>query len=178
MGVLIRDGSKIGPNKNISEWDIPECSQIGNLVTNAVTKSVTKSDTGSVTKREHTKDIYKYKKENTPNPLTGVEMAGQEKPVKIPRTTIPYEAIMSAYNEVVGVKLPNAESLNAKRKRDIKRLMGELKEPTVEAARNYFTSFVSHAKPFYFGDNDSGWRASFDYLLRSDTMTKTREGSL
>lgn len=56
--------------------------------------------------------------------------------------------------------------------------VGELKEPTVEAFGNYVHAFMSNAKPFYFGDNSSGWRASFDYLLRSDTLTKTREGSL
>ncbi|MGP3023712.1 replication protein RepO, partial [Serratia ureilytica] len=31
---------------------------------------------------------------------------------------------------------------------------------------------------FYFGDNNRGWRAGFDYLLRSEVLVKTREGSL
>ena len=85
---------------------------------------------------------------------------------------------MEAYNEIAGDRLPNAEKLNPKRRTAIKRLLGELKEPTVEAVSNYFQAFMSTAKPFYFGSNDTGWRASFDYLLRSDTLTKTREGSL
>jgi len=85
---------------------------------------------------------------------------------------------MSAYNSTLGDRLPQAEALNEKRRRSIKRLMNELKEPTIDAVTNYFATFGERAKPFYFGDNDTGWRANFDYLLRSDTLMKTREGSL
>lgn len=91
---------------------------------------------------------------------------------------IPYQAVMNAYNNSVGDKLPNAESLNPKRKRDIKRLLSELAEPTVDAAEKYFSAFMCRAKPFYFGANDTGWAANFDYLLRSETLTKTRENCL
>jgi len=175
--VLLQEGRKIGMNTNISEWQTKNNGFCKTLAKPA------KKNLAEVAKRPlqkllTTKDNIQKTKDNTPNPLTGVETAGQENAVKKPRTTIPYEAIMSAYNEIVGGRLPNAEALNAKRKREIKRLLGELKEPTLDAAKNYFNAFVSHAKPFYFGDNDSGWRASFDYLLRSDTLTKTREGSL
>lgn len=93
-------------------------------------------------------------------------------------SSVPYQAVLDAYNEAAGDRLPNAEKLNPKRRTAIKRLLGELKEPTVEAASNYFHAFMNTANPFYFGDNSRGWRASFDYLLNSDTLTKTREGSL
>lgn len=92
--------------------------------------------------------------------------------------SIPYQAIMEAYNEAAGDRLPNAETINAKRRAAIKRMLGELKEPTVQAATAYFHAFMDSAGRFYFGDNNRGWRASFDYLLQSDTITKTREGSL
>lgn len=93
-------------------------------------------------------------------------------------SSVSYQAVLDAYNEAAGSRLPNAEKLNPKRRTAIKRLLGELKEPTVEAASNYFHAFMNTANPFYFGDNSRGWRASFDYLLSSDTLTKTREGSL
>lgn len=74
MKVLLKDGGKIGPNKNISEWLIPECSQIDNIVTKPGTKNVTKLVTPPVTKTEHTKDIFKDKRNTTPlNPPEGVE---------------------------------------------------------------------------------------------------------
>lgn len=99
-------------------------------------------------------------------------------PAKKKSVQIPYQEIMDTYNEVAGDRLPNAEKLNPKRKREIKRLFSELKEPSVDAAKNYFLAFIGSAGEFYFGDNDRGWRASFDYLLRSDTLVKTREGTL
>lgn len=104
--------------------------------------------------------------------------SGYDQPAKKKSFKIPYQEVMETYNEVVGDRLPNAEELNPKRKREIKRLLSELKEPSVEAARNYFLAFIGSAGEFYFGKNDRGWRASFDYLLRGDTLVKTREGTL
>ena len=108
------------------------------------------------------------------NPLTPVGGDSQE----VKSKPIPYEAIMQAYNSSAGNRLPNAEALNAKRRREIKRLWGELNVKSLEAVSRYFQRFMDTAKPFYFGENDTGWRANFDYLLRSDTLTKTREDSL
>lgn len=55
----------IGPNKNLAEWQIPECHHDGVTVTKLVTKSVTKTVTGLSPKQGHTKDtITKDKKDN------------------------------------------------------------------------------------------------------------------
>lgn len=56
MCVLVREGMLIGPNKNLTEWQIPECHQDGVTVTKTVTKSVTKTVTGLSPKQGHTKD--------------------------------------------------------------------------------------------------------------------------
>lgn len=176
MNVLISERGMIGPNKNIQEWKIPECSLIGNFVSKAGTKNVSKLGTATVPKTEHTKDIFKDKI-NTPLPPEGREVVQEEKPVS-KKTPIDYQAVLSAYNTTLGDRLPQAEALNDKRRRAIKRLLTELKEPTVEAVENYFAAFAERAPKFYFGDNDRGWRASFDYLLRSDTLLKTREKAL
>lgn len=77
MKVLLKEGGKIGPNKNISEWLIPCCSQIDNIVTKPGTKIVTKLGTASVTKTEHTKDIFKDKINNTQTHEVG--LSGEEK---------------------------------------------------------------------------------------------------
>lgn len=86
--------------------------------------------------------------------------------------------MLEAYNDAAGNRLPNASTLNDARRRAIKRLLGELAEPTPEAAGKYFQYFMETAKPFYFGENPRQWQANFDYLLRSDTLLKTREGAL
>ncbi|MDA6350451.1 DNA replication protein, partial [Escherichia coli] len=114
---------------------------------------------------------------NTPQPPEG-ECVGQEEKSVSKKTPIDYQAVLSAYNTTLGDRLPQAEALNDKRRRAIKRLLTELKEPTVEAVENYFAAFAERAPKFYFGENDRGWRASFDYLLRSDTLLKTREKAL
>ncbi len=56
MGILIKEGNKIGPNKNLSEWEIPKCHQNSDFVTKTVTKSVTKTVTGLSPAQGHTKD--------------------------------------------------------------------------------------------------------------------------
>ena len=290
MKVLVKEGGKIGPNKNISEWQIPDSSQIGNIVTKAVTNSVTKPVTQSVTKTEHTKDISKYKKEKpTLTRLEGGEddislkeklvsllqgkfnfdnakglhdavetellkagylcqrefvvpdrgdgrkgkvdlyvtdlsgaSCGIELDWKSPREKsiiklqqLPagmvllressiedrydiggisvvnandgeidktpsgyYQSFLDAYNEITNGSLPMASELNAERKRKIKILVNKLATPNIDGYRAYVRAFVEMAKPFYFGDNNRGWVADFDYLLRPNVLTKIREGNL
>jgi len=156
QGEIIPDDSQKIPRANadvarLPEVIVPDDSQKIPTTNNITTKSLSKDNDMS---------------------------SGDDQPSASKAKPIPYQAVLNAYNEAAGDRLPNAEKLNAKRRTDIKRLLGELKEPTVEAASNYFHAFMGAAGAFYFGDNNRGWRASFDYLLKSDTLTKTREGSL
>ncbi|AHY06722.1 helix-turn-helix domain-containing protein [Serratia plymuthica] len=111
--------------------------------------------------------------EPPPNPQEGDDADAPGKPPKIK-----YQDVADAYNEILGDRLPKVQELNEKRKRQIKRLLGELHEPTLDAVKAYFETFGDAAGPFYFGDNNRSWRAGFDYLLRSDVLVKTREGAL
>ncbi len=174
MKVLISENGMIGPNKNIHEWEIPECSQADNFVTKSGTKNVTKLVTAPVTKREHTKDISKDKTNKTPLPPDGGD-AGSEKLTARTKVSIDYESFLEAYNTEVGERLPHAVAVNEKRKRRLKKIIPQLKTPNVEGFRAYVRAFVHQAKPFYFGDNNTGWTADFDYLLRDDTLTGVRE---
>ncbi|HEJ7302286.1 helix-turn-helix domain-containing protein [Serratia marcescens] len=110
--------------------------------------------------------------ESPPNPLEGDDAGAPDK------SKIKYQDVADAYNEILGDRLPKVQELNDKRKRQIKRLLGELHEPTLDAVKAYLETFADTAGPFYFGDNNRGWRAGFDYLLRSEVLVKTREGSL
>lgn len=172
--VLIQEGRKVGMNTNISEW-LTKNNGFRKTLAEPAKKTLAEVANGPSQKLLTTKDNIQKTKEIPPLPPSGVSAGDKKSSV---RKNTPYQAVIDAYNEAAGEKLPAAEALNEKRKRGIKRLLNELKEPTVEAAGNYFSAFMSNAKPFYFGQNDSGWRANFDYLLRSDTLTKTREGSL
>lgn len=139
-----------------------------------VTRDVTRDVTVTTEKRREDKRI------RTPLPPTGESPDGEEsqKPCSKAKPAIDYQAVADAYNEILGARLPQVTGLNDKRKRQIKALQPQLNDPSLAGWRTYFEAFNEEAKPFYFGDNNRGWQASFDYLLRSDTLIKIREGSL
>ena len=170
MKIIVTNGLAIGVNKVISDWNFSISQHGKTLAETANTHKPTQLNTKETIQKKERKDPPKSPKG---------ECGGQEeKPVSQKKPAIDYQAVLSTYNSTLGDRLPQAEALNDKRRRGIKRLLSELKEPTVEAVENYFSAFSRTAKPFYFGENDTGWRASFDYLLRSETLVKTREGSL
>ncbi|HID4048097.1 TPA: replication protein RepO [Pluralibacter gergoviae] len=85
------------------------------------------------------------------------------------------DAVVNGYNEIFSDALPAAE-LDADRRRLITRLAAHMKNKTTGAFLGYFEKFRADAPDFYFGA--SGWRASFDYLMKPETLRKTREGAL
>ena len=89
-----------------------------------------------------------------------------------------YQAFADSYNEILGDRLPTCAVMSDKRKRALKKLLPLLKAPTLECFSAYLNAFAHTARPFYFGENDRGWRASFDFVLRQDTLTATKEGSI
>ncbi|MGS4818104.1 replication protein RepO [Raoultella terrigena] len=86
------------------------------------------------------------------------------------------EAVMNGYNEIFADALPAAE-LDSDRRQMITRLAAHMKNKTTGAFLGYFEKFRAEASDFYFGAN-GGWRASFDYLMKPETLRNTREGSL
>lgn len=82
MKVILSDGGKIGPNKNISEWSIPVSTRIGNIVTKKDTKNVTELVTPSVTELDTHKRNNLKKKENTPKSPEGSLLEGEEEKPK------------------------------------------------------------------------------------------------
>ncbi|EBK6836792.1 helix-turn-helix domain-containing protein [Salmonella enterica] len=86
------------------------------------------------------------------------------------------DAVMNGYNEIFADTLPAAE-MDADRRGMIIRLAAHMKNKTTGAFLGYFEKFRADAPDFYFGSN-GGWRASFDYLMKPETLRNTREGSL
>ncbi|EBU5583970.1 helix-turn-helix domain-containing protein [Salmonella enterica] len=85
------------------------------------------------------------------------------------------DAVMNGYNEIFADTLPAAE-LDADRRGMIIRLAAHMKNQTTGAFLGYFEKFRADAPDFYFVA--SGWRASFDYLMKPETLRKTREEAL
>jgi len=86
-------------------------------------------------------------------------------------------AVVDAYNELAGERMPPAE-LDSDREVMIREFVKHMSKKTVDAFRAYFSAFLNEARPYYFGESTSGWRANFDYLMKPDTLRKVREGSL
>lgn len=177
MKVIIREGSQIGPNKNITEWEIEGCHYSGDNVTTLVTKNVTKTVTTLSPKQGHTKETIqkKEKKENTQSSGDDREPVKSEKrkPVKFD-----YDEYLSTYNEIVGDRLPHAVEANEERQRKIRKLVNSLATKNIDGFRAYVKAFMAAARPFHFGDNDRDWVANFDYLLRPKVLVAIREGTL
>ncbi|EPF5351514.1 replication protein [Cronobacter sakazakii] len=173
MGLIKQQGGMFGPNKNIDEWCIPQNEGISLKTGDKTSLNLRES---YPSKQGDTKDtITKENKETTPLPPGGGD--GQvSKPEKRKAERIDYESFLNAYNTEVGDRLPHAVAVNEKRKRRLKKIIPQLKTPNVDGFRAYVRAFVHQAKPFYFGDNDTGWTADFDYLLREDSLTGVREG--
>ncbi|MFC0969605.1 replication protein [Pasteurella multocida] len=141
----------------------------------------------------NTKETFTKEKINiTPLPPKGESANADGVPVvenkKQRSLNIDYVGIGKAYNECVmesGKNLPmlaDPENLSQERKRKIKKLADVMKKRfgscDAETFRNYFLDFMRSARQFYFGENDRGWRADFEYILREKVMDKTIEGSL
>lgn len=170
---LIADGVKIGVNKVVSQW----ISQDSLTLAKTANKTLAKSANGYKPSQLNTKDnIQKTINTNTPLPPNGGG-DGQVKPERRKAERIDYESFLNAYNTEVGDRLPHAVAVNEKRKRRLKKIIPQLKTPNVDGFRAYVRAFVHQAKPFYFGDNDTGWTADFDYLLREDSLTGVREAT-
>ena len=178
MNIIVTNGMAIGVNKVISDWNFTISQHSKTLAVTANETLAKSANTHKPTQLNTKETIQKKERKDPPKSPRGECGWQEEPPVSQKKPAIDYQAVLSAYNSTRGERQPPAEAKNDKRRRGIKRLLSELKEPTVEAVENYFSAFSRSAKPFYFGENDTGWRASFDYLLRSDTLVKTREGSL
>ena len=183
--ILVMVGREMGVNKVVSEWE-NAISQNSKTLAKSANKSLARSANDMVPSQLNTKDTLKDKKDNTTISPEGDEQSADadlpsaepKKPSKKKSTPINYKAFADAYNTILGDRLPNCAVMNTKRQRALKKILGLLLEPTVDCFSAYLRAFAKRASPFYFGDNDRGWTASLDYLLREDTLTKTKEGSL
>lgn len=174
MKIIVTQGQAIGLNKVISDWNF-EVSQNSETLAETANKTLANLANAHKPTRLNTKETIQKIKENTPLPPEGGQAGQSSKPAKRKANRIDYEAYLNAYNEEVGELLPHAVAMNDNRKRKLQKLIPQLKTPNVEGWRAYVKAFVHQAKPFYFGQNDTGWAADIDYLLRDKTLLGVRE---
>ncbi|HGN2088854.1 TPA: replication protein [Proteus mirabilis] len=177
MNIVISSGNKIGINKDFTEWNF-NISQVSETLANLANKTLAKTANSHKPSQLNTKETLTKEKKESNTPLTPHEVKGEGsvKPTKRKSTPINYDEYLNAYNEEVGDRLPHAVEANEKRKTRIRKIIKNLATANVDGWRAYVRAFVRMAKPFYFGENDTGWTADIDYLLRETTLTGVREG--
>ncbi|MFC1096149.1 DNA replication protein [Pasteurella multocida] len=178
-----------------SQNDQMRCDQNGSSMRSKWDDRYSQNDQMSCGQNDHTnnhKNKEIYTQENTPLPpkgesanADGVSVAENKKQRSL---NIDYVGIGKAYNQCVaetGKNLPSLadpENLSQARKRKIKILATVMKKRfgscDAETFKNYFLDFMKSARSFYFGENDRGWRADFEYIVSEKIMDKTIEGSL
>ena len=120
------------------------------------------------------------------------EVGGADKPhsdKKQKSISVNYSAVAETYNDLVkelNSNLPliaNPSQLSDKRKKAIKKLAQvfikrfEIDNDVESALGEYFKDFLKSAPNFYFGENNRGWKADFEYILRESTLDKVLEGN-
>ena len=120
------------------------------------------------------------------------EVGGADKPhadKKQNSIKVNYSAVAETYNDLVkelNSNLPliaNPSQLSDKRKKAIKKLAQvfikrfEIDADVESALGEYFKDFLKSAPNFYFGENNRGWKADFEYILRETTLDKVLEGN-
>ena len=114
----------------------------------------------------------------TKNTTNNITSSCYDKPAPKQTDNIDFDLVIDAYNDAVEDKLPKVSKMTPARKNAVKKLVKEFDEPTFQNLANYFYDFVDKASRFYFGENDRGWRADFDYIVKITTYLKFIEGSL
>ncbi|MCT8592865.1 replication protein [Glaesserella parasuis] len=192
MNVLIQKGNQIGLNLAVTDWKKADCTKGANIA-QKMQKKLHKLCNSDCTKGANTKEtITKEKINNTPLPPKGESAIADEqpqavkceqhsaKPEKIKSPPMDYQAVADLYNQAnqnSGSRLPMVEKINDARRKGIKKLMAELREPSLECAELYFNALFASLRPFHTGEN-GGWVVNFDWAIRPATVLKVREGAL
>ncbi|MDK1199377.1 replication protein [Cronobacter dublinensis] len=197
MKVIKRDGNLIGPNKEISEWQIEGCHYSGDNVTAMVTNSVTKTVTALSPKQSHTKEtITKENKETTQTHEVGLSDVVSEKPLTPrqlgtnpratgtnPRSKLPAfdrERLKETWNcKAERFGLPKIRSVTTTVENGIKRLWvsylkqcKELKrEPKdIDSLLNGYLEHGYQPTPWAMGQNPEGKRYGIETALRQEKI--------
>jgi len=100
---------------------------------------------------------------------------------------VPVQQVLQTYNEVLGGRLPNAQLLNDKRKRVIagrwkemlnsKDPSGKVRFTDTASGLAWFAKFFAKVamNPHWLGENDRGWRAGLDWILKPDNFLRILE---
>nr|WP_234898126.1 replication protein [Aeromonas veronii] len=179
MKVLVWEGSKIGPNKNLSDWDISECHRKSDIVRETMTESVRETMTQVSEVIGHTKDNIS----KTVKTTTDGASASAEPPAATPeKRTVkhtPYQAILDAYHEILP-EMPAVRELTDSRKTKIRNFWGKFKFDETRW-RAYLAFIATNCRWMCESrtrrDGESSWKPkNLDFLVTERCYLGVREG--
>ncbi|OCG69197.1 hypothetical protein A9G41_06560 [Gilliamella sp. Nev5-1] len=91
---------------------------------------------------------------------------------------IDFDLVMDAYNDAVENRLPQIQKMTTARKNLVKKFFKDNKKLNINDLINYFYDFVERAPAWMFGENQRNWEAKFEYIVKDETYTKFKEGTL
>lgn len=95
--------------------------------------------------------------------------------INIKKDNIPYSEIVDKFNEKLK-RLPSIRQLTDKRKKAIKSIWCLHKDyQNIDFYEIFFTQVNKY--DFLFGENNSGWTASFDWIFNKNNFVKILEGN-
>ena len=171
-------------NRHIEPSDIPHYPQNSDCANALVAANATTPDADFENLADNT---------NKPlNPASLVESANNAaahsgSPKRKAIAPVPVQQVLQTYNEVLGDKLPKAQLLNDKRKRVIagrwkemlnsKDPSGKVRFTDTASGLAWFAKFFAKVamNPHWLGENDRGWRADLDWILKPDNFLRILE---
>ncbi len=126
------------------------------------------------------------KSRKEPDKLTteiGLEERESREDIDIPQqpaktAACQYQKIADLFNKNRG-QLPECQRMNDKRKRAAKKFYGTMGSDLTKVDEYFsFVCATLSTKPFYYGDNNTNWKADIEYVMRDDVVTKAVEGNL
>ena len=152
-----------------------------------LSKKDTTFDESTIQKGHTSKDSIKYNNKNTILSSSIEDNSPVINPVR-KKKTAPVNEIINAYNEVLGDVLPKAIKPSAKRTKMITDRWYDmlnsqhpdkdiLRYTDTESGIAWWKAFFSKVKlrPHWLGDNESGWAANLDWIIKEDNFIKVLE---
>ncbi|UKH11279.1 replication protein [Actinobacillus pleuropneumoniae] len=91
------------------------------------------------------------------------------------RPKIDYQAVVDAYNEILGNRLLPLDEVDPMAIQQIDQLLTVIEKKTVTAFRTYFQVFADTAREYFFEPEN---KIGFSFLMKPETLIKTRRGEI
>ncbi|MDP8184378.1 replication protein [Phocoenobacter skyensis] len=95
----------------------------------------------------------------------------------VTKNKINFDEVIECFNNIFDGRLDYMEKDDFA-ETQILNLLDLLERKNIDGFRAYFEFFSENASSYYFGENKNGWKANFSFLMKPETLFKTRRGEI